>query len=374
MRRVTELDSLRGLAALTIIFYHLWFMHVPQLGTAVDLFFVLSGFLITTIILDNAATEGFLVTFYVRRSLRIWPIYYLSLLALVVLNPFLPTPEPMDGLPYYLTYTQMLPLYWSGVEPPFSRAFEHTWTLAIEEQFYLLWPALVCLLGRRRLIPLALALVVSAVWARYQGMNPLLLITHCDGLALGGLLALLLNDRERVARRSKWLTLGFIALGLTALSFPAWDRRLIARLSGIVSIPASEHHLALHSLRRLWVNLGFLSMVGVCIVNAGRPALGWLRDRRLAYLGQISYGLYLYHLIVFRISDNLARAHGFGETIGLDAIKLALMFALAALSWSFIERPILALKDRFDYRRKISAYVGVPASAGLRIMDKLKSG
>src|SRR5262249_12029385 len=162
----------------------------------------------------------------------------------------------------------------------------------------------------------------------YQGMNPLLLITQCGGLALGGLLALLLNDRERVARRSKWLTLGFIALGLTALSFPAWDRRLIAVLSGIVSIPASEHHLHRHSLRRLWVNLGFLSMVGVCIVNAGQPALGWLRDRRLAYLGQISYGLYLYHLIVFRISDNLARAHGFGETIGLDAIKLALTFAL----------------------------------------------
>ena len=162
MRRVAELDSLRGLAALTIIVYHLWFMHVPQLSTAVDLFFVLSGFLITTIILDNEATEGFLVTFYVRRSLRIWPIYYLSLLALVLLNPFLPTPEPMDGLPYYLTYTQKLPLYWAGVEPPFSSAFEHTWTLAVEEQFYLLWPALVCLLGRRWLVPLGLALVASA--------------------------------------------------------------------------------------------------------------------------------------------------------------------------------------------------------------------
>ena len=159
-------------------------------------------------------------------------------------------------------------------------------------------------------------------------------------LALGGLLALLLNDREprrSAARRS--YTIILIAVGLFALSFPAWDRRLLAGLSRIVSIPSSDHHLALHSARRLLVNLGFLSVVGVCVINAGRPALGWLRERRLAYLGQISYGLYLYHLIVFRISDNLVRAHGFGERVGLDALKIALTFAALAAAFvaAFIE-------------------------------------
>ena len=86
MQRVKELDSIRGLAALTIVIYHLWFPAVGVFGLAVDLFFVLSGYLITTIILDNALTEGFLFSFYVRRSLRIWPVYYLTLAAVVLMQ------------------------------------------------------------------------------------------------------------------------------------------------------------------------------------------------------------------------------------------------------------------------------------------------
>ena len=86
MQRVKELDSIRGLAALAIVIYHLWFPAVAAFGLAVDLFFVLSGYLITTIILDNALTEGFLLSFYARRSLRIWPVYYLTLSAVVLIQ------------------------------------------------------------------------------------------------------------------------------------------------------------------------------------------------------------------------------------------------------------------------------------------------
>ena len=80
MRRIKELDSIRGLAALAIVFFHLWRHALSILGTAVDLFFVLSGYLITTIILTNALNDHFLFSFYMRRGLRIWPIYYLTLL------------------------------------------------------------------------------------------------------------------------------------------------------------------------------------------------------------------------------------------------------------------------------------------------------
>ena len=76
--------------------------------------------------------------------MRIWPIYYLMFPALFVINPLLPHPQPLDGLPYYLTYTQFIQGYWSGTLPPFSLLFRHTWTLAIEEQFYVFWPLLVC--------------------------------------------------------------------------------------------------------------------------------------------------------------------------------------------------------------------------------------
>jgi peptidoglycan/LPS O-acetylase OafA/YrhL len=350
MRRVGELDSLRGLAALAIVAYHLWFTNVALLGSAVDLFFVLSGYLITTIILTNQATEGFLITFYVRRSLRIWPIYYVSLLALVLLNPLLPAPARLDGLPYYLTYTQKLPHYWLGIEPPFSPAFQHTWTLAIEEQFYVLWPALICLLGRRWLVPLAGGLVLVALSARGAGMNPWLLATHCDGLALGGLLAVLLIDTERGVRGARVSSLVLVVVGLLALSFPAWGGRLPAALALIAPIAAQPSFL--HSLKVFFINLGYFSIVGLTVIHAGRPALGWLRLRGLVFIGQISYGLYLYHHIVFFVSDDWARARGFGGAPWIDAVKVALTFALAALSWAYVERPILALKDRFSYRRR----------------------
>ena len=84
-----------------------------------------------------------------RRGLRIWPVYYLTILAVVVAGPWFHWPTLWDGLGYHLTYTQNLPLYWSGRVPPFSPYVMHFWTLANEEQFYIVWPLLVVMLGRR---------------------------------------------------------------------------------------------------------------------------------------------------------------------------------------------------------------------------------
>ena len=105
MKRIPELDGLRGIAAVAIVLYHLWFLDIVMMGTAVNLFFVLSGYLITAIILRNGHSEGFLKNFYMRRGLRIWPIYYLTLFLLVAARAWLPQPGSLAGLPYYLTYT-----------------------------------------------------------------------------------------------------------------------------------------------------------------------------------------------------------------------------------------------------------------------------
>ncbi len=149
MPRIKELDSVRGLAALAIVFFHLWFPQVVVLGLGVNLFFVLSGYLITTIILGHTLNPRFLISFYARRGLRIWPIYYLSLAGLVLLFQLLPLSGDLSEWPSYLTYIQGLSHYWSGREPTFPLAFQHTWSLAIEEQFYLFWPMLIGLVGRR---------------------------------------------------------------------------------------------------------------------------------------------------------------------------------------------------------------------------------
>ena len=146
--RIPELDAVRGLAAVAIVLFH-WRFHWPFLRTAVDLFFVLSGFLITSILLRTGESPHAFRTFYARRALRIFPIYYLTFAIFLAINPFAPRPHPIAALPYFLTYTQFIQGYWGQTIPPFSRAFGHTWTLAIEEQFYLFWPLVAWAVGRR---------------------------------------------------------------------------------------------------------------------------------------------------------------------------------------------------------------------------------
>src|SRR5262245_25669872 len=112
MQRVRELDALRGLAALAIVVYHFALSWFPIGWAFVDLFFVLSGYLITSIILEHRQSPRFLPRFYLRRGLRIWPIYYLCLLLLLVFGPSLPRPTDWGALPAHLTYTQNVERYW----------------------------------------------------------------------------------------------------------------------------------------------------------------------------------------------------------------------------------------------------------------------
>jgi peptidoglycan/LPS O-acetylase OafA/YrhL len=345
MQRVKELDSIRGLAAIAIVVYHLWLIKISVLGAAVDLFFVLSGYLITSILLSNPPSERFLFSFYIRRGLRIWPIYYVALAALVLLNPYLADPGPLDALPYYLTFSQNVSHYWSGDGLPFIPAFRHTWSLAVEEQFYIIWPALLMVLGRRGLTRAALVFVGLALAMRALGFNRWVLATNCDGLALGSLLAGLLSGRSPELARS--LKAPFRVVGLAAALYWAGSAGLV-RLFQVAA--DGDLYAVVTSSRVLGLNLVFFAIVGLSVLHAGHRWLGVLRDRRLVYLGQISYGLYLYHHIVFVLWDDFAAKHRLGSHIGYDLLKLAGSFAIAGLSYRYIERPILSLKDRFRYQ------------------------
>jgi peptidoglycan/LPS O-acetylase OafA/YrhL len=348
MKRIKELDSIRGLAALVIVFYHLWFQNIGILGSAVDLFFVLSGYLITTIILASAFSERFLFSFYMRRGLRIWPIYYLTLLAMVLIYPYLPPCGNLSDLPYYLTFTQEIVHYRPLMEPSFPSAFRHTWSLAIEEQFYLIWPPLVWWLGRKRLPLASMLLVVVALSARTLNFSAFLLITHCDGLALGGLLA------------------GVLAVHQASAAGPG-KYRLEMGILGVVSTVATIAVIALpwclnsrwpslvpdalvRALKPLCLNLMFFALVGNIVNHTGSSRLRWLRNRTLVYLGSISYGIYLYHHCIFEIFAYYARFYEWNDSVVVDLGKVALSIALAALSWRFVEQPILGFKDRFGYQ------------------------
>jgi peptidoglycan/LPS O-acetylase OafA/YrhL len=338
--RIPELDAVRGLAAVAIVVYHANQARFPWGWAAVDLFFVLSGFLITSIILRHGNSRGFLPRFYARRALRIWPIYYMVVFAVVACGPRLPRPTDLRALPYDLTFTQALPLYWTAHAPRLSPYLGHTWTLAIEEQFYLLWPALVLLVGRRRVVPLAAAAVATAVSLRAAGYPISLLGARCDGLALGGLLAALLagNAGRSSLRAGLAWTASLSAAGLLALSLSVG----IAAPGGSPAWPC----LTLLAFNTLW-----FGVVGLVAVGTGHPRLAILRSKRLRALGTISYGLYLYHLIIMIVPADLARVAGL-RIAGFwrESATILACFAAAALSWKYVERPILGLKDRFAYR------------------------
>jgi peptidoglycan/LPS O-acetylase OafA/YrhL len=355
MQRVKELDSIRGLASLTIVFYHLWFAEVGLLGTAVDLFFVLSGFLITSILLTHEINVGFVLSFYARRALRIWPIYYLSLITLVLINPFTVKPGPLDGLSWFATFTQNIAYHWSATVPPFIPAFRHTWSVAIEEQFYMFWPALVWLIGRRGIVPGIVSLVVLAVGTRVFQFNNWILATHCDGLALGALLShwTLPADRQKQSQEpAYWVWLaaaGFFWLGsalVLHLLAPGWSCSLVGTIQ---------------AFRLLSLNVVFFALVGLIFQYKGHRRLRILCHPWLVYLGQISYGLYLYHHIIFMLWDDYVEKLGIEPYLVLDVVKVALSFAVATLSWKFIEQPLLSLKGRFRYRRDVSQPAGEEA-------------
>jgi peptidoglycan/LPS O-acetylase OafA/YrhL len=338
MTRIPELDALRGLAALAIVAYHVAPWRCPYGWAAVDLFFVLSGYLITSIILRHNESRSFLYQFYARRALRIWPLYYLALLVGVAVNVVaLPRPDPLAGLPYYLTYTQNVHRYWFAETPPFLPYFSHTWTLANEEQFYLFWPLLACAAGRRRLVPLAVLIVAVSVAARAAGLHWSLLLARCDGFALGGLLAAVLADRPR--RRLGAVRLACVPLGLASLGCLV----AIAARGGLAQAAAGM------ATTLLVVNLFCVSVLGLVVVHAGRPALAALRVRWLCYMGQISYGLYMYHFFLGFGARALDRRLGLGYPWWMPVAILLVSIAVSALSWELVERPILALKDRFRY-------------------------
>jgi peptidoglycan/LPS O-acetylase OafA/YrhL len=200
--------------------------------------------------------------------------------------------------------------------------------------------------------------LLSAVWivgassTRGRGAELMTLHGRGDGLALGGLLAWILFDREYWRPRLGKYRLGFLLVALAALLLMVM--LVASRGRNVLGYPPEPSSLVL-----LFFDLLYLGAIGLCVCSAGHPALAPLRDRRIVGLGVISYGVYLYHLPVICVVEEFALRLGIGDQIALDLTKLAFPVVVAALSWKLIERPILALKRRFEYARGAHAF-GAP--------------
>ena len=356
---------MRGIAILLVLLCHLtqyggmapdgpwpdrvWRAWTLPLGLGVDLFFVLSGFLITGILLDTRDGPQYFRNFYARRILRIFPLYYATL-ALA----FLLIPAVRRDAVWYWTY--LVNYRFADVGWPRVPFLGHFWTLAVEEQFYLVWPAVVFLVPRRVLPWVCVAAVGTSIWGRmgtfHEHLPPYAnLATHLrlDGLALGGLLAWL-------ARRPA---------GLTRLRAPAIVLFWICAAATIYLFSHERDATPLMAERVFKTTVMALGFAAFVLLAASAGPTSRLRAALcvpwLTRVGLYSYSLYVIHHVILiglhRHNWNLKRfdAALFGSQLPAQILFAILVggfcLALSALSYHQLESRFLALKRYFRYRK-----------------------
>jgi peptidoglycan/LPS O-acetylase OafA/YrhL len=350
-REMPGLDILRGIAVLSVVFLHGLKLTLPSalnISPGVDivcsivspgwlgvtLFFVLSGFLITGILLDTKTRTNYWSSFYVRRMLRILPVYLVTLLLCRFLAHL------------SWTYIGFCLLFIANFVELRMASYGPLWSLAVEEQFYLFWPALVRRLSPRALAGLCLASILISPWLRLLAVHYSLgdpydatwLIT--DNLFLGAFLALFLRSRYSTPRNVTALTITLAVLA--------------AVLGGICLY---GHMLSRHTATgRAFQTEPFLFLFGLLLMLALRfgdhPLL--LRiTAPLRFYGYISYGLYLIHWLIFCEIRSLIEIHKpplpvltVPVLLGRFALSLAVATLIAYLSRRYFEEPFLRLKDR----------------------------
>lgn len=333
-KRLPALDGLRAVAVSLVIFGHAGYpiKGIPA-DTGVNLFFVLSGFLITRLLLREEEETGSvsLSRFYWRRTLRIFPAYYAFLAASFLLDYLAHSPWPTSLGLSGLTYTVN---YYNALHGHPSTSIAHAWSLAVEEQFYLLWPLLFILLAKRRQLVAGLTVLLVAVVAYrtfqvFNGASTAYLYnafeTRFDSLAIGCLFAVI---STRIQRWAPMVAPNFLApLAVVVLI-------LLSRFSG-----SDNYHYAFgFTVEALLCAL----LIFQCMYLAGQGRIRWLESRPMRYLGTISYPMYLYHAIGGSFGRRVPGTNVHLEFLGTFAATVI----IASLSYYVIERPFLKLRNR----------------------------
>lgn len=365
-RHVTTLDGVRGIAVILVMLLHYevrrFRMGFPGAGAfhaffsfgwaGVDLFFVLSGFLITGILWDARSRPDYFRRFYTRRTLRIFPVYYAFLALIFIALPLLriAASTPLSTQAWYWTYTSdFLVAFkgWAGA----AQFAPHFWSLAIEEQFYLVWPLVILHLSRQRAQLLCGLVIVAAVGFRWwvaivQGnltASWVLPFTRMDALAVGALLALTIRGPVNL----KTLLVRWRPAGIALCVAVVW-------LAGWRGNPQADRLVAVGGLTVIAAAFGWF-VAEAYASSRGEPLAKLLGNRPLVWFGKRSYALYIFHhpivtalaLAGFEIAPiravvgSTALAH-----VVFVGVNVALSALAAQLSWMLIERPCLQLKER----------------------------
>jgi peptidoglycan/LPS O-acetylase OafA/YrhL len=357
-----ELDGIRALAVLAVMVFHVW----PVLGgynylggfLGVDVFFVLSGYLITTLLLREQAIQHKirLGAFYARRALRLLPALALTLIfagfvyTLLDQHPGRPFPEAALFTIFYVAN-------WAQVKQSLG-VLGHTWSLSIEEQYYLLWPAALIIgqrvvRSKRSLAVAVLAVAAGVAVARYvaftsghQAAAALTTITRSDGVLIGS------------------------ALALALAAPPVWLRRLLSRpelalLAGAglfgASLVVRWNTPALYQGGLFGLNLSTAVIVGFLVLRPDSFGRRALSTQPLPAIGRISYGLYLFHVPVnYLVFGHPVKRMGPAPVL----LAFAASFALAGASFWFVERPVLRLKRRFGSMSRMPQVIAAESKVG----------
>ena len=343
--QLPALDGVRAIAAFLVVFYHFGLQGSPG-GLGVLVFFVLSGFLITWLLLkENEQFGGVsLRDFYIRRALRIFPAFYcyavLAIIALVFFNRRIIVGEVASALLYVNDY-------YAAIRGNAGTPFSHTWSLGIEEQFYLVWPLLFLTLRHdSKKMASVLAGIILALWAYRetliigfsvpQGYIYSAFDTRVDHLMIGCLLAVVLRAQ---LFPSAWRLL----CGVPALSV------VTAGLIVLTSVAEYLHGAAFRDTVSFVVHPVLVALlIPQLIAFRASPLWGWLNWPAIRFLGRISYSVYLYQQVAMEPAKILLASYPLPIrlSVAVGAVILA-----ATGSYFLVERPFLRLKARFQHKK-----------------------
>jgi peptidoglycan/LPS O-acetylase OafA/YrhL len=346
------LDGLRGIAVAIVVLAHAGFPLFRSGGVGVDIFFVLSGFLITSILLSEFDRFGrvSIINFYMRRFLRLLPCLLITVAAFCLVGVYFNIERAVENSVLSVTYL----MNWArAFRYTGGGALGHTWSLACEEQYYLVWPFLVvamCRSGISRswmgcfMLILAVCLAVYRFWMSgfcsdqriYFGLD-----THSDGLVLGGALACFVSlpKGERLSKKFSLLVSGLFA----PLCF--------ATILGVAQFS---------TWKELWMAQFGIALVSICtfiivldIVSSSYSILRWILSFNLfIWIGKLSYGIYLIHFPIFSVVTSFDFIWGWQRILMTGGV---LTILAAWLSYSFVESHFLALKDKHFGIRNLKA-------------------
>lgn len=352
MKYYKTLDSLRAIAVLMVVLHH--YMPNAKIGSlsfgyyGVDLFFTISGFLITSILLNqklsNKSFSKILKNFYIRRTLRIFPIYFLFLFLLLFLQYFDKVKcWESNQMIYYFTYTSNLLFFKTGFQ---NFLVNHLWSLGVEEQFYLFWPWFVLIVKKEHLLYYILSFITIGIFTNVLGSIygvttiRFLPFSNFHTLGIGILLAYLVQSENIIMNYVRiYIDVLFVAgLALFFLNFfvfqnlfqPGWYQTIINEI----------------------VVIYFTSiLVFRFTTDFNGPVKSVVNAKYLVFIGKISYGIYIYHKVIPSFLSSFLYLIGYKLDSGYMYFFICIFVTLiiAVASWYCIEKPILQLKNKYDY-------------------------